>query len=89
MWSASARWSWCASTWYQDWHGTGLVGALMRACLAATQQAGCDALWLSVWQRNPRGVAFYTKQGFAQAGTLTFIVGDDPQSDWLMVRPES
>jgi diamine N-acetyltransferase len=68
------------------WHGKGLAGTLMQACLSAAEWAGADALWLSVWQRNPRAVAFYRKWGFETAGTLVFQVGDDPQTDWLMVR---
>ena len=72
---------------HKRWHGSGLAAVLMQACLAAAHAAGCDALWLSTWQRNARGIAFYEKHGFTKAGTLTFVVGDDPQSDWLMVRP--
>jgi GNAT superfamily N-acetyltransferase len=70
----------------KQWHGTGLAAVLMQACLAAAHAAGCDALWLSTWQRNGRGIAFYEKHGFTRAGTLTFVVGDDPQTDWLLVR---
>ena len=68
------------------WHGRGLAGALMARCLDVARAAGADALWLSTWDRNARGIAFYQKQGFRIAGRLTFVVGDDPQTDWLMVR---
>ncbi|MCC7359906.1 MAG: GNAT family N-acetyltransferase [Anaerolineales bacterium] len=68
------------------WHGRGLAQALMAACLDTARAVGADALWLSTWNRNARGIAFYLKQGFRIAGALTFVVGDDPQTDWLMVR---
>ena len=68
------------------WHGRGLAQALMAACIDTARAARADALWLSTWDRNARGIAFYQKQGFRIAGKLTFVVGDDPQTDWLMVR---
>ncbi len=68
------------------WHGQGLAGELLRVCLRAAEQAGCDVMWLSTWQRNARGIAFYRKWGFEIAGTLVFQIGDDPQTDWLMTR---
>lgn len=68
------------------WHGQGLAGELLRVCLGAAKDAGCDVMWLSTWQRNARGIAFYRKHGFEIAGTLVFQVGDDPQTDWLMTK---
>lgn len=68
------------------WHGQGLAADLLQVCLRAAEQAGGDVLWLSTWQRNARGIAFYRKHGFEIAGTLVFQVGDDPQTDWLMTR---
>ena len=47
---------------------------------------GAHAIWLSVWERNPRAQAFYLKSGFRQAGTKPFVVGTDVQTDWVMVR---
>ncbi|MCS6929598.1 MAG: GNAT family N-acetyltransferase [Saprospiraceae bacterium] len=41
-------------------------------------------LWLSVWQRAPRAVQFYEKNGFHIFGEEIFWVGRDPQIDWLM-----
>jgi len=71
----------------QPWIGQGVGGALMQACLAEAAREGCDVVWLSVWQRNPRAIAFYQRWGFAQVGTAIFQLGADPQTDWLMARP--
>lgn len=44
-------------------------------------------MWLGVWERNPRAVAFDQKYGFTRVGEHTFVVGEDPQTDWLLARP--
>src|SRR5262249_36760898 len=36
------------------WHGSGLAAALMAVVLAQARELGADALWLGVWERNPR-----------------------------------
>ena len=70
----------------KQWHGQGLAHELMSALLKAPsfKDANADALWLSVWQRNPRAIAFYHKHGFKVVGETLFHVGSDPQCDWLM-----
>lgn len=69
------------------WHGRGVAQALMDAALAAARARGARALWLGVWERNPRAVAFYAKYGFRRVGAHTFVLGDDAQTDWLLARP--
>jgi len=73
---------------YSDarWHGRGVGPALLNACVAAARDSGAAHLWLAVWQRNPRGIAFYEKHGFRIAGEQEFQLGRDTQRDWVMVR---
>ena len=68
------------------YHGRGLAHQLMAHVLAQVEAAGTSMLWLGVWERNPRAVAFYRKWGFDVAGTHTFMLGDDPQRDLVMRR---
>ncbi len=68
------------------WIGQGVGAALMTACLAEARQLSCDAIWLDVWERNPRAIAFYRRWGFAEVGTQAFLLGDDRQTDVLMQR---
>jgi ribosomal protein S18 acetylase RimI-like enzyme len=44
-------------------------------------------MWLGVWERNPRAVAFYRKYGFTRVGEHTFMLGADAQTDWVLARP--
>jgi diamine N-acetyltransferase len=67
------------------WHGTGLARQLMRAARASARDLGGASVWLSVWERNPRAIAFYTKCGFADVGTKSFQVGSDCQTDRVLV----
>lgn len=76
------------SRFYVDrpWHGRGIARVLMSACIAEARSRGADALWLLVYQDNPRAVAFYEKSGFRRAGTQPFQLGRRVDQDWLMVR---
>jgi ribosomal protein S18 acetylase RimI-like enzyme len=58
----------------------------MSACIEELRQRGSDALWLGVWERNPRAISFYEKFGFVAVGERTFPLGGDPQRDIIMVR---
>ncbi len=70
----------------QPWIGRGVGSALMGSGLAALGERGYDAAWLSVWERNQRGIAFYAKWGFDAVGRQVFLVGSDPQNDLVMSR---
>ena len=69
------------------WHGTGLAQRLMAAVVAEAGRRRAGTLWLGVWERNPRAIAFYEKCGFIPTGGKIFCVGDDEQTDLVMVRP--
>lgn len=69
-----------------DWHGKGVAQELMAACIGEIQQRGADAVWLGVWEHNPRAIAFYRKFGFVEVGDHTFPLGHDLQRDIVMVR---
>jgi ribosomal protein S18 acetylase RimI-like enzyme len=69
------------------WHGQGVAQALMGAAIEAARARGARTLWLGVWERNLRAVAFYAKYSFTRVGEHTFVLGSDRQTDWLFVRP--
>jgi ribosomal protein S18 acetylase RimI-like enzyme len=73
----------------RSWHGRGVAHMLMDAVLAAAQARGAETVWLGVWERNPRAVAFYRKYGFEHVGEQTFQLGSDRQTDWILARPTS
>ena len=71
----------------RTWHGQGVAQALMAAALDAARARSAETLWLGVWERNSRAVAFYRKYGFTRVGEHIFRLGTDPQTDWLLARP--
>ncbi len=68
-------------------HGKGLAQQLMQACLDEMAKRGCDLVWLGVWEKNPRAIAFYQKFGFREVGEHVFALGGDNQRDIIMARP--
>ena len=64
--------------------GKGVGKELMQASIHEAKQRGCDSVWLGVWEKNPRAIAFYTKWGFEEVGTHTFMLGNDLQRDFIM-----
>lgn len=71
----------------QDSIGRGVGAALMRACLEEAARAGRETVWLGVWERNERAIAFYRRWGFELLGSHVFQLGSDPQNDLVMARP--
>ena len=69
------------------WHGRGVAQALMDAAIDSARDRGAEALWLAVWEHNPRAVAFYGKYGFTRIGEHEFLLGSDKQTDWVLARP--
>jgi ribosomal protein S18 acetylase RimI-like enzyme len=67
-----------------EWHGRGVASELMRAVYAAAANAGSDCLWLGVWERNLKAIAFYRKCGFSVVGDHVFMLGQDQQRDLVM-----
>jgi ribosomal protein S18 acetylase RimI-like enzyme len=68
------------------WQGQGLAQQLMSAVVDAAGALGGDVIWLGVWERNPRAIAFYRKCGFTPVGVADFQLGSDIQHDFIMER---
>ena len=70
-----------------SWHGRRVADALMDACAAEAEHRGADLLWLAVWQRASRPIAFYRRAGFAVLGTSTFAMAGHTDQDFIMGLP--
>jgi GNAT superfamily N-acetyltransferase len=70
----------------RDWHGRGVADQLMDAVLATARTLGAATLWLGVWDRNARAIAYYRRRGFTDVGSYVFVLGSDRQTDRLMAR---
>jgi ribosomal protein S18 acetylase RimI-like enzyme len=66
--------------------GAGIGAALMQRSLREAAARGKHTIWLGVWERNARAIAFYRRWGFTETGTQTFKLGSDVQTDYVMAR---
>jgi diamine N-acetyltransferase len=66
--------------------GSGVGKQLMVAAENYAVAHGCTAMWLSVWQKNPKSIRIYERLGFVIVGTTTFTLGSDVQDDYIMVK---
>ncbi|HZH16228.1 MAG TPA: GNAT family N-acetyltransferase [Archangium sp.] len=64
--------------------GAKVGAALMLRCLEEGRARRHDVLWLGVWERNARALAFYSRWGFTEVGEMRFLLGDDPQRDLVL-----
>jgi ribosomal protein S18 acetylase RimI-like enzyme len=70
-----------------EFHGKGVAHGLMNACMDEMTSHRSDVVWLGVWERNPKAIAFYKKFGFHEVGAHVFPLGNDPQRDVVLARP--
>jgi diamine N-acetyltransferase len=70
----------------QRWIGAGIGALLMQSCLDEGRARAKDTVWLGVWERNARAIAFYRRWGFADVGSQSFQLGSDLQTDRVMAR---
>ena len=66
--------------------GKGVGTALMRRCIQTATEKKKEMIWLGVWEKNQQAIDFYHRWGFEKFGTHIFLLGDDPQTDWLMSK---
>ncbi len=66
--------------------GKGIGKKLMEASIAYARMLQKEVVWLGVWEKNQRAIAFYQKFGFEKFGEHEFLLGNDLQTDWLMKK---
>ena len=66
--------------------GKGIGAVLMQASIEIAKEKKKELLWLGVWEKNQRAIAFYTKWGFEKFDETDFLLGNDLQKDWLMKK---
>jgi ribosomal protein S18 acetylase RimI-like enzyme len=68
----------------RSWQGSGFAHVLMDHTLEAASQLG-RSIWLSVWEENIRAIKFYKKCGFIDIGKKDFWLGQDKQTDRVLM----
>lgn len=70
----------------QSAHGQGFGKALIEFAIEEARKRSLLCIWLGVWERNEKAIAFYKSYGFEVFDTHPFKLGDDMQRDLLMKR---
>ena len=68
----------------EAWQGAGVAAALMAWAIATARAQGAPALYLCVWEKGDRAIAFYRKQGFEIVGHAPFRLGTQLYQDPVM-----
>lgn len=64
--------------------GKKLGNDLIRKAIEVSREQNVSHMWLGVWDKNTRAIAFYERNGFVKFGEHPFVIGKDKQTDWLM-----
>lgn len=68
------------------YHGAGLAKLLTDGTYDLARSEGYQSIWLGVLPINTRAVRFYEKSGFVKVGEHGFWVGDQLDTDDIMIR---
>lgn len=68
----------------RPFHGKGISHDLLDWSRERAAARGATQLLLSVWERNARAIAFYTKHGFVPVGDYAFRTGRQVDRDIIM-----
>ncbi|MFH5183613.1 GNAT family N-acetyltransferase [Paenibacillus sp. TAB 01] len=66
--------------------GKGLGTYLLNKAAETAIENSKKMIWLGVWEKNEKAIAFYTKMGFVQMGAHSFYMGDEEQVDFVMTK---
>ena len=69
-----------------SFQGRGLAKRLLDEVIGVARERRATRLWLSVWHRNERAIAFYRKHGFLISNTLSFDWGDGDKEAGLIME---
>ncbi|GIP59494.1 GNAT family N-acetyltransferase [Paenibacillus sp. FSL W8-0186] len=64
----------------------GLGKYLVNKALEIAMERNKKKIWLGVWEKNEKAIAFYKKMGFIQTGAHSFYMGDEEQIDFIMIK---
>ena len=64
----------------------GLGKYLFNKAMDIAMEQNKKKIWLGVWEKNKNAISFYKRLGFTQTGAHSFYMGDEEQTDLIMVK---
>lgn len=68
----------------REFHGKNVGQLLYNKAIQIARQKKASYVWLGVWEKNPRAINFYKKNGFIEFDKHIFKLGNDEQTDIMM-----
>jgi len=68
----------------KEFHGKSVGQILYDKAIQIAKQKDSSYVWLGVWEKNPRAVSFYKKNGFVEFDKHIFTLGNDEHTDIMM-----
>jgi len=68
----------------KEFHGRQVGQLLYDKAIELAKLQNVSYVWLGVWEKNPRAIQFYKKNGFVEFDKHIFKLGDDEQTDFMM-----
>ena len=68
----------------QEFHGKNVGQLLFEKGMQVAKDINATHVWLGVWEKNPKAIRFYKKNGFVEFDKHIFILGTDEQTDIMM-----
>ncbi len=65
-------------------YGKRLGVMLMDKAIEIAVQSHMKYIWLGVWEGNHKALQFYERNGFYRISEHIFLMGDDPQTDYIL-----
>lgn len=66
------------------YHGQKVGQLLYEKAIERAKEKSVSYIWLGVWEKNPRAIRFYEKNGFVAFDKHIFKLGNDEQTDIMM-----
>jgi ribosomal protein S18 acetylase RimI-like enzyme len=70
---------------YPEYQNIGLGKQLLNEIKINAILADKTYMWLGVWENNHRAIKFYQDFGFKKFDSHIYVMGNDPQNDWMMM----
>jgi ribosomal protein S18 acetylase RimI-like enzyme len=68
----------------QEFHGKKVGLCLFEKAKTIALENHYEYIWLGVWEKNTKAIAFYKKFGFVEYDQHVFVLGNDSQTDIMM-----
>lgn len=68
------------------YQGQGLGKYLIQKSIDIAKEKNKQNMWLGVWEKNESAIRFYKGLGFVLHGAHSFYMGDEEQTDLIMIK---